>query len=547
MAYEKWQDVVPQEGKQEAVFRMIANNEVDFMLMGGSRGGGKSELLTMIPLLYCQDPGFRGVFLRREYSEIMGANGIWEKTQNMYPLFKATPNITDKMWKFPSKSNVRMRHLFHENDKESFRGQGYSFIGIDEIDQFSEGSVQFLMTCLRSEAKMNSFMVGTLNPSKSWCLHLVEYYLNDEGFPDPDKFGDIRWFVVKDGEFLFGPSEEYFKENHPECVYIQLPNQEEPIYVRPKRFTFCFFSVMDNKALLDANPVYVSELQNLPDHERMTQLYGNWYAEPSGQSLWKRTWVRGENGEKVKSVRDIPQGIKWFRATDKGYSEPNDVYKSPDFTATSCKIGKDRDGQYWLVGDFIDEYTDTEQLKLQPKERVLGRVRKLAGERDTILIKQAKFDGDDTTWIFTKDTGGAATDHRYTLARFQENNLKVKEDKSAHNTPNKKLVMFQPFCQACSLGLVNIVESTFNKATLDAIYNELENFDPDIKSHSTRKDDWVDSHSICFMTVSSTRTVNIVPRNQTQSASLAADIINNHDVSIKETPQDRGIDLNGRR
>jgi len=259
MAYEHHEEVVPQKGKQELAFDMIS--QVDFMLWGGARFGGKSELLSMIPLLFCDDKAYRGIFFRRQYDEIMGANGLWEKAENMYPLFNANPRLSDKSWTFPTGAKQFYRHMYYEQDKESHRGKGYSVIGFDEIDQFSKDQVTFLMTCLRSEADMDSFCVGTLNPNPdSWCLPLVEYYLDEDGLPDPDKCGDIRWFIVKDNDFIFGPSEEYFQEKYPDSLWINVPGKDEPLYVRPKRFTYMFFNIFDNPLGLESNPVYLSEL-----------------------------------------------------------------------------------------------------------------------------------------------------------------------------------------------------------------------------------------------------------------------------------------------
>ena len=116
----------------------------------------------MIPCVYANDKYYRGIFFRRKYDEIMGANGLWQKGEGMYPLFDAKSNISNKVWKFPTGAKQEFRHMYTEDEKESHRGKGYSFIGFDEIDQFSQAQVTFLMTCLRSEANMNSFMVGTL-------------------------------------------------------------------------------------------------------------------------------------------------------------------------------------------------------------------------------------------------------------------------------------------------------------------------------------------------------------------------------------------------
>ena len=69
MSYKSWKDIKPQEGKQALAFSLLG--KVDFMLWGGSRFGGKSELLSMIPLPFYGDPEFRAVYFRRTFSEIM--------------------------------------------------------------------------------------------------------------------------------------------------------------------------------------------------------------------------------------------------------------------------------------------------------------------------------------------------------------------------------------------------------------------------------------------------------------------------------------------
>ena len=52
MSYTKAEDVCPQEGRQTELFRMIANQEADFYMIGGSRFGGKSEVISMVDLLF---------------------------------------------------------------------------------------------------------------------------------------------------------------------------------------------------------------------------------------------------------------------------------------------------------------------------------------------------------------------------------------------------------------------------------------------------------------------------------------------------------------
>lgn len=530
MPYFTSADVVPQEGKQKFAFSLLSKS-ISFVIMGGARGGGKSELLTMIPLMFADDPYYRGIFFRRQYDEIMGANGLWQKAEGMYPLFDGKENISAKIWKFPSGARQQFSHMFYENDKESHRGRGYSFVGFDEIDQFSKEQVTALMACLRSEANMNSFMVGTLNPNPdSWVLPLVEWYLDETGKPRDDRCGAIRWFIVKDGEFVFGDSEEYFQENYPEALWVTVPNTNEKLYVPPKTFTYIFFNVFDNPAMMRENPAYISELMNKPDHERDRELWGNWYSKPKSQALWQRQWVRGENGERVRLRRNVPTDTIKVRAVDTAHSTPSDKNPYPDYTAFSPRIEKDREGFYYLFGDY---HTDVIDIKYKESDSpVYGKFRKTAGERDTLMIKQMGFDPMDCSIVLAKDTGAGASDHISTVARLAEQCIDVVVDQSYGNTPGKKLKDFLPFVKACQLGLVFIVEESFDPKSLQAFYKELESFDGE-RSTGLKKDDWPDSVSMAFNALQNRRSVIITSRFQPESETQLKNIIDDYSKITK--------------
>lgn len=522
MPYYKYTDVKPQDGKQSQAFKLIG--KVDFLLLGGSRGGGKSELLTMIPPMFADDPYYRGIFFRRKYSEIMGANSLWQKAEGMYPLFNAKANISNKTWQFPSGSRQEFAHMYTEGESESHRGKGYSMAGFDEIDAFSKEQVSFLMTCLRSEADMNSFIVGTLNPSPhSWCLPLVEWYLDEKGYPREDRWGAIRYFIVSDGEFVFGDSEEYFKENYPHALWVDMPDGEK-LYVPPKTFAFCFFTVFSNPALLAANPRYVAELNNLPDHDRDSQLYGCWYSLPRAECLWQRQWVRGEEGELVVKGRDIPEGCIQMRGLDKAHSVPTDTNRNPDYTAFSPKISKSKEGIYYLSGDYHPDIRDP--VDKHGNKQQLGRFRKLAGDRDSLIAKQAEYDGQECSVVLTKDSGAGKGDHMYTLAKLIEKRIKVVEDATSSTQAGKKVKDFLPFANACQLGLVRIAEDTFEPDSLKEWYKELEKFDGE-RSTRTKKDDWADATAMTFNAISPAKVHRIIPRNQIPSTSLSKELVEN--------------------
>ena len=474
---ETWRDVRPQEGKQTLAF----TTKVDFMLYGGARGAGKSRLLNMRPLEYVDDKYFKGIFFRREYGELTGEGGLWQTAGDLYPLFGATPNVSNLRYSFPAGAGLRFSHMYTEADKEKHRGLQYSFIGFDEIDHFTKEQVQFLLTCLRSEANMDSFCIGTLNPNPdSWCLELVEWYLDEKGFPREDRCGAVRYFIVVDGEFIFGGSEEYFQKNYPASVYINNRVTGEDIYIPPKTFTFISGNVFDNPALLAKNPRYLSELQNLPDHERDRQLWGNWYARPSGSAYFDRKWL--------VPVDKIPMGTKSCRAWDKASTEPSEINKYPDYTAGSPRVHKCSDGFFWIVWDFLDDITDDINDSNIPN----GKFRKRAGERDQLMLKQAKADGTDCKIVIAVDPGSNGKDaFESTKKKFMAEGFDVVPDPMPSN--KSKLVRFEPFASAAQDGLIRVVRSSFpNDKTYNAFMKECEAFDGE-RSTSSRKDDWPDA------------------------------------------------------
>lgn len=490
MSYTCKEDVRPQKGKQTRLFKMIANQEADFFLVGGSRFGGKSEISNMIDLVFAGDPKYRAIKFRRTYDEIMGANSLWEKAENQYVHFGAVPNKTDKVWTFPSGAKVFYRHMHRDGDEDSHRGKGYSSVGFDEINHFSWDQVKMLQTCLRSEADMNSFMIGTLNPDpNSWCMDFVEWYLDpDTGFPDEDKLGVVRYYIIDpdSDKPVFSDDEDYFKEHYPDIVTPYNPKTGERLYVKPKRFTFFFFNIFDNEIGMLSNPQYLSELNSLPKHERDTQLLGNWFAQPKGSNMFRKEFLKGLD-PKFPSV--LPEGTIFARGWDLAYKEPSEINRYPDYTA-SIGMHKDQQGNYYIVGDFDESLHDN----FKPTEDIIyGRFRKNVGTRDEWMLAQAKKDGKACKVVIPKGAGAGVREWEQMRNMFLEQGFEVVAADTS-NKKNAKGLRFAPLCSAAEQGAVHIIVDSFpNRATLTKFLVELEKFDPDLKSTGTRKDDWVDA------------------------------------------------------
>lgn len=456
--------------------------------------------------MWKDDPHFTGMFVRQQYDQLLGSGGLWETAGKYYPLFKAkSVKSPVPMYTFPAGSRLRYKAINSLDDAEKMRGLQLSYCGIDELTQQDPRAVQFLLTCLRSEANMNSVCVATCNPNRdSWVFDLVSWYLDEKGFVDQEKNGKIRYYVVKDGNFLFADEESWFLENMPEVV----TNAVDGSYIPPKRFSFVQLTIFSNKILLQKNPRYLSELQNLPPHERDAQLYGNWYAKAMKPEFWRRDMVRGVHGEKV--VTSLPPHCKKVLAFDKAITEylPKINNTDCDFTA-SIHLAKDRDGLFYIYGNYCPENYDE-------YEQVYGKFRKNSGDRDRKMLAQAEYDGTDVQVVIARDAGADGLQVFQEMAKkFIEKGFKVSAAQSA--VTSSKFARFEPFLMACQAGFVRILENTFDPKTLEAYYKELETFAPTLengkpwRSNRQIKDDWVDCTADAYSVLSQQK-VYTVPK-----------------------------------
>lgn len=263
-----------------------------------------------------------------------------------------------------------------------------------------------------------------------------------------------------------------------------------------------------NEILLRKNPRYLSELQNLPEHERESQLYGCWLTDQPKAEFFNRNMVRGVHGE--RNLPSLPTGCRMVRAWDKAATEFVPKINNTDADFSACiAMAKDKQGNYYIYGDFCEENYD-------PHEKVYGKFRKNSAQRDQIMMAQAEHDGRDTYIVIAKDpSADGKTVYQELSKKFISKGFRVKPSASGYN--QSKFAKFENFLSACQAGLVYIIEGSFNDGrTLESFYREIEAFSPDPatgKWRSSRKikDDWLDSLSDCFNYLSQER-VYTVPK-----------------------------------
>ncbi len=118
--------------------------------------------------MWKDDPNFTGLFIRQQIGQLTGSGGLVETANKYYPLLGA--KFVQKpvaKFTFPSGARIRYQQIANMKDAEKMRGLQLSYLAVDEITQTEEQVVQFLLTCLRSEADMNSVCIGTCNPDKN--------------------------------------------------------------------------------------------------------------------------------------------------------------------------------------------------------------------------------------------------------------------------------------------------------------------------------------------------------------------------------------------
>lgn len=339
---------------------------------------------------------------------------------------------------------------------------------MDEATQFEWEQLEYLMSRLRSNSKYPSRMVMSCNPDYDHKIReLISWYLDEEGYPIPERDGKIRWFIQRGSDFYWADTPEELKEKFGEKA-------------RPLSFSFVSGLVYDNPPMVANNPDYVAFLESLNEVDKAQLLYGCWNARPKGSTYFERDWLVEVNG--------IPENTFSCRSYDLSATERSQVNKYPDFTA-SIMVSRDTEGYTYLSGNYCPEFYDEET-------QAHGRLCKRVGERDNIISKQAQHDGQDVFLVFPIDPG-AAGKHQYTemSKRFIDEGFFVKSDPIPSN--KSKLTRFLPFANAAENGLVRIVKNTFDPVTYSALMKELEAFNGE-RSTSTRKDDYVDSLATGF-------------------------------------------------
>lgn len=170
----------------------------------------------------------------------------------------------------------------------------------DELTHFSETQVFYMMSRNRSTCGIKPYIRCTTNPdANSWIAPFIDWWIDELGFPIPERSGVVRWFIRISGELIWADNPEDLRSRYPDNY--------------PKSFTFIASNIFDNKILLDKDPSYLANLQSLHPVDQARLLGGNWKIKEESGKVFNRTWF--------EIVEEAPSGGTEVRFWDLAATE----------------------------------------------------------------------------------------------------------------------------------------------------------------------------------------------------------------------------------
>lgn len=285
----------PKPSEKQRQFYLERHKHIGY---GGARGGGKSHAVRHKAVgLGFKYKGITIGIVRRTYPELL-KNHIEPLKQILHADLPdkrkraATYNQTDKVMKLRNGSKIYFLYCDNERQLGRFQGIEFDVLFIDEATHFPEEWIKKMVASVRGVNDFPKRIYYTMNPG--------------------------------------GLGHAYMKR-----LFIEKKYQKGE---RPEEYAFIKALVTDNKALMEADPDYVHQLEALPEKLRKAWLEGSWdifegqffeeflekppdaIAEEMGVSVEELT--RRRQWTHVIEPFDVPQSWPIYRSFDWGYSKP---------------------------------------------------------------------------------------------------------------------------------------------------------------------------------------------------------------------------------
>ena len=230
--------------------------DADEILYGGSAGGGKSYGLVIKALglnnIGIANGEYRALIIRQSFEDLdtilKYQKRIYEGTSNPPPIWQKQA----KEWLWPNGATVSMGYLASRSDLDRYVGNGYDFIGVEEVCDTipSLDWWQLLFSRCRSDIQgLKPMICGTTNPK-------------GKGFP----WVQAHWAVSNEGK----STRQKISTPEIDIGGVVIPAQlTTRVYIQSL--------VTDNTLWNEAQKnAYIATLQKMSEQDRNALLYGRW-------------------------------------------------------------------------------------------------------------------------------------------------------------------------------------------------------------------------------------------------------------------------------
>lgn len=286
----------------------------DEVFFGGTKGGGKTDLMVMrpAPLLQLAQEKFERtgilqsncliVIIRKTLNE---ARDMINRSKVLYPQLDPTMgadgwNQTEKIWRFTSGAQVIFAHLDGPDDHRRWNGVQICGLGIDELPECCDFEVfKYLVGQVRStdpDYEAHKYVLATGNPGGKYSDWVFEYFIE----PAP------RGSVILENE-------------------VTLEDGRIVQYTR----AFIESHLRDNPYLANSG-VYEANLRSMTANQQRWFLKGDWSGVMDGYfSGVLDPEIHFIDSHDVPSGVDVGIGIDWGEGqhpacSEFGYRDPRD-------------------------------------------------------------------------------------------------------------------------------------------------------------------------------------------------------------------------------
>jgi hypothetical protein len=213
-------------------------------LYGGAAYGGKSWILTLLPLFrgFYKFRGYKGIIFRRQFPDL--EKEIIRLSKEYYPKTGAKYNESKHNWEWPAYNSYQdFGHVHHDTNITMYDSSQYNYCAFDELTHFS--------------AYPYHYMVGSrVRPSSSFNIAIVRNGSNPGGIGQTFVYNR---FVRpnEDGHTII-------RDTSSGLLRIFIPAKAE-----------------DNPYGMEYDPLYVKKLEilrNVSEAEYKAKRYGDWHA-----------------------------------------------------------------------------------------------------------------------------------------------------------------------------------------------------------------------------------------------------------------------------